>query len=74
MIPFHSRAPCRQYIKNKLNPVGVKLFARSGRSSMVYNFEFYQGKNTVISAEYKEFGVLKTNRMEGAVLMSKSQI
>ena len=71
MIPFHSRAPCRQYIKNN---VGVKLFARSGISSMVYNFEFYQGENTVISAEYKEFGVLKTNRMEGAALMSKIQI
>ena len=119
MIPFQGRIPCRQYVKNNPNLVGVKLFLQSGRSGMVYDFQFYQGKNTGISTEYKELGlcgsvvmrlvenlpqnenfqvyfgtfftgisllaelkskrfcvlgVLKTNRMERAVSMSKSEM
>ena len=119
MIPFQDHVPCRQYVKNTSNPAGVKFFVRSGRSGMVYDFEFYKVKNTGISTEYKELrlggsvvmrlveslpqnenfkvyfddiftgipllaelknkgfcalGVLKANRIEGAVLMSKSQV
>ena len=32
----------------------MKLFVQSGRSGIVYEFEFYQGKNIGISAKYKE--------------------
>ena len=59
MIPFHSRVPYRQYFKNKPNPVGATLFVRSGRLLMVFDCEFYQGRNTGISAEYKELGLDK---------------
>ena len=39
MIPFQGRVPGWQYVKNKPNPVGVKLFVRCGRSGMAYDFE-----------------------------------
>ena len=34
MNPFQGRVPERQYVKNKPNPVGVKLFVRCGRSGL----------------------------------------
>ena len=57
MIPFQSRVPERQYVKNKPNPVGVKLFVRCGRSGMAFDFEFYQGKATGVSEDHKDLGL-----------------
>ena len=57
MIPFKGCVPGRQYVKNKPNPVGVKLFVSCGRSGMAYNFEFYQGKGTGVSEDHKGLGL-----------------
>ena len=57
MIPFQGRVPGRQYVKNKPNPVGVKLFVRCGRSGMAYDFEFYQGKGPGVSEDHKDLGL-----------------
>ena len=57
MIPFQGRVPGRQYVKNKPNPVEVKLFVRCGRSDMAYDFKFYQGKGTGVSKDHKDLGL-----------------
>ena len=57
MIPFQGRIPGQQYIKNKPNPVGVKLFVHCGRSGMANNFEFYQGKGAGVSEDHKDLGL-----------------
>ena len=49
VIPFKGCVPGWQYIKNKPNPVGVKLFVHCGWSGMAYNLEFYQKKGTGVS-------------------------
>ena len=56
MIPFQGHVPGRQYIKNKPNPVRVKLFVCCGQSGMAYNFKFYQGKGTGVSEDHKDLG------------------
>ena len=57
MIPFQGRVPGRQYVKNKPNPVGIKLFVGCRRSGMAYDFEFYQGKGTGKSEDHKDLGL-----------------
>ena len=57
MIPFQGCIPGQQYIKNKPNPVGVKLFVHCGRSGMAYDFEFYQGKGAGVSEDHKDLGL-----------------
>ena len=57
MIPFQGRVSGRQYVKNKPYPVGVKRFLCCGKSGMAYDFEFYQGKCTGVSQEYKSLGL-----------------
>ncbi len=37
------RSPVRQYIPKKPHKWGIKIWARSGVSSMVYDFEVYTG-------------------------------
>ena len=57
MIPFQGRVTGWQYVKNKPNPVGVKLFVRCGRSDMAYDFKFYQGKGIGVSKDHKGLGL-----------------
>ena len=57
MISFHGRCPARQYIKNKPNSVGIKSFARCGKSGKAYDFELYQGAGTGISVEHTYLGL-----------------
>lgn len=47
MIPFKGRSALKQYVKNKPHKWGIKMFARAGRSGIVYDFEVYVGKGTV---------------------------
>lgn len=48
MIPFKGRSSMKQYIKNKPHKWGVKLFALCGASGMLYDFEIYTGKDTLL--------------------------
>lgn len=57
MIPFTGRAPAKQFVKNKPNPVGIKNFVICGKSGKAHDFELYQGKGTGISEEHKSFGL-----------------
>lgn len=57
MIPFTGRAPAKQFVKNKPNPVGIKNFVICGKSGKAHDFELYQGKGTGISEEHKSLGL-----------------
>jgi len=48
IIPFKGRSSLKQYIKNKPHKWGIKVFGRAGSSGIIYAFEIYIGKGTVI--------------------------
>lgn len=57
MIPFTGTLGIKQYIKGKPSPWGIKVFVLCGISGQAYDFLFYQGKTTEMSAEnIKKFG------------------
>ena len=47
IIPFKGRSSLKQYVRNKPHKQGIKVFARTGYSGIVYDFEVYMGKGTV---------------------------
>ncbi|XP_038123402.1 piggyBac transposable element-derived protein 3-like [Cyprinodon tularosa] len=47
MIPFTGRIGMKQYLKNKPQKWGIKVYTRAGVSGLVYDFEVYTGKGTV---------------------------
>ncbi|XP_029973972.1 piggyBac transposable element-derived protein 3-like [Salarias fasciatus] len=47
MIPFKGKTGIKQYIKNKPQKWGIKVFTRAGVTGLVYDFEVYTGKGTV---------------------------
>ena len=47
IIPFNGRSSLKQYVRNKPQKWGIKVFARAGSSEIVYDFEVYVGKETV---------------------------
>ncbi len=47
MIPFKGKIGMKQYIKNKPQKWGIKVFTRAGVTGLVYDFEVYTGKGTV---------------------------
>lgn len=47
MIPFKGKLGMKQYIKNKPQKWGIKVFTRAGVTGLVYDFEVYTGKGTV---------------------------
>lgn len=49
MVPFKRKTVLRQYMPKKPIKWGIKLFCLCSSSGMLYDFEIYQGKNTVIS-------------------------
>lgn len=53
MIPFKGQLSIKRYVKGKPSPWGVKVYARCGRSGLLYDFAVYQGENT-IPAELKK--------------------
>ena len=46
IIPFKGRSSLKQYVRNKPHKQGIKVFARTGSSGIVYDFEMYMGKGT----------------------------
>jgi len=57
MVPFKGHLSIKQYIRNKPNPWGIKIFMLCGESGVVYDFVLYQGANTEIDLQVqKQFG------------------
>ncbi|XP_049268996.1 uncharacterized protein LOC125757442 [Rhipicephalus sanguineus] len=46
MIHFIGRVAAKQFVKNKPNPEGIKLFIRCSSDGVTHDFELYQGKGT----------------------------
>ena len=44
MVPFKGRNLLRQYMPNKPHKRGFKIWVRSGISSILYDFDVYQGR------------------------------
>ncbi|KAH9374626.1 hypothetical protein HPB48_014673 [Haemaphysalis longicornis] len=57
MIPFTGRVAAKQFVRNKPNPEGVKVFLRCSSSGVAHDFEIYQGKGTGTSAEHTHLGL-----------------
>ena len=50
MIAFKGRSLLKQYLPNKPNKWGFKLWGRSGASGFLYDFDIYQGKESASSS------------------------
>ncbi|KAL1445084.1 hypothetical protein MTO96_045215 [Rhipicephalus appendiculatus] len=57
MVPFTGRIATRQFVKEKPNPEGVKVFVRCSFDGVAHDFEFYQGKGTAVSKEHSHLGL-----------------
>ncbi|CAH2000555.1 unnamed protein product [Acanthoscelides obtectus] len=57
MIPFKGHSSLKPYIKNKPHKWGIKLFVRAGVSGIIYEFDVYVGKYTVMPIDNKELGM-----------------
>ena len=51
IIPTKTRTSLKQYLPNKPNKWGIKVWARCGVSGILYNFEVYTGKTTKAEAK-----------------------
>ena len=49
MIPFKGRIGMKQYIKNMPHKWGIKVFTRAGVCAIVYDFQRFTGKGTVVN-------------------------
>lgn len=48
IVPFKGRSRLKQYNKNKPHKWGIKVFALCGKSGILYDFEIYTGKDTIV--------------------------
>ena len=44
IIPFKGQSSLKHYIRNKPHKQGIKVFARTGSSGIVYDFKMYMGR------------------------------
>ncbi|XP_064472706.1 piggyBac transposable element-derived protein 3-like [Ornithodoros turicata] len=57
MVPFSGRVAFRQYVPNKPDPVGIKLFVLATASGKVIGFHAYHGQTTYASEAEENMGV-----------------
>ncbi|KAG0442393.1 hypothetical protein HPB47_015723 [Ixodes persulcatus] len=57
MIPFTGRVAAKQFLRNKPNPEGAKVFVRCSSDGVANDFELYQVKGTGTSLEHKHLGL-----------------
>lgn len=57
MVPFTGRVVAKQFVRNKPNPEGTKVFVRCSSNGMAHDFELYQGKGTGVSADHSHLGL-----------------
>lgn len=53
IVPFRGNLNIKQYVKNKPNPWGVKIFVLCGISGLAYDFLVYQGSTTEINKKIR---------------------
>ena len=57
MVPFKGRfSGIKQYMREKPNARGFKIWCRTGTNGMLYDFEVYQGRNADM-VKTSEFGL-----------------
>lgn len=64
IVPFTGKLDVKQYIKNKPNPYGIKIFCLCGKSGIMYDFIIYQGPST----EFNNFMVRELGQSPTVVL------
>ncbi|KAG0414393.1 hypothetical protein HPB47_008460 [Ixodes persulcatus] len=57
MVAFTGRVVAKQFVRNKPNPEGVKVFVRCSKDGVAHDFEFYQGKGTGVDPKYAHLGL-----------------
>ena len=68
ILPTKGRSSLKQYLLNKPNKWGIKVWARCGVSGIVYNFEVYCGKN---GSKVDE--ILHKDRLKNAATLLKNE-
>lgn len=58
MVPFRGRLKFKQYIKNKRNKFGIKLYKLCLENGYTYNFKVYCGKDTTQESRNSSFNVV----------------
>jgi hypothetical protein len=54
IFPTKGRSPLRQYLPNKPHKWGIKVWARAGKSGILYDFDIYCGKDATADATAHE--------------------
>lgn len=57
MVPFTGRVVAKQFVKEKPNPEGIKVFVRCSADGLAHDLEIYQGKGTGVSENHSHLGV-----------------
>jgi len=57
IIPFKGTISIKQYMKDKPESWGIKVYCLCGSSGILYGFIVYQGVTTEYREEYKAFGI-----------------
>ncbi|XP_050501036.1 piggyBac transposable element-derived protein 4-like [Diabrotica virgifera virgifera] len=56
IVPFKGQINIKQYMKNKPNKWGIKIYILAGQSGLIYDFLIYQGSTTPINPIYVKYG------------------